>query len=165
MIDAGQFRDDLYYRLNGFTLALPALRERNDLAFLIDNILRQEIIGKDHPPRLTREALAVLNAHHWPGNIRELRNVLQYAVAVCADGRTITCDDLPDQLQQPIHDAVNKQRSCRTNNPPPPAAQHLLQVLRQHQWNITLVAAKLGVARITVYRRMKKFGLVPPNRR
>ena len=162
----GQFREDLYYRLNGFSLDLPALRERSDLRFLINKIVAEEASARGSRVRwLTAEALAALAAHRWPGNVRELRNVLQFAVAVCADGNCITVDDLPDQFRTGHPSSGDNRDPSAADAAPNEAAQQLLQSLRQHQWNITAVAKALNVSRMTVYRRMEKFDLVPPNRR
>ena len=91
-VEQGSFREDLYYRLNGLEVALPAVRERSDKAQLLDFLLRQETQGQriDIEPR-ARQALLAFN---WPGNVRQMRNVLRTLVALCEDAR-ITFTDLP----------------------------------------------------------------------
>ncbi len=87
---AGGFRRDLYYRLCGFTLAIPSLRERRgDIAPLARALVRQccQRLARDQVPALTPAALARLMAHDWPGNVRELRNAVERAVLVCRGGR------------------------------------------------------------------------------
>ena len=96
-IAAGTFREDLYYRLCGATLALPALRERSDKAFLIERILDHEAHAIDGHAEIDPAALDVLLRHDWPGNIRELRNALCYALSI-ADGEPITIQDLPSDV-------------------------------------------------------------------
>lgn len=150
----GEFRDDLYYRLNGAVLELPPLRERRDL----DHLIRQLLIADHpHPPEPSPDVLALLRHHDWPGNIRELRNVLQYAAAVCGNGR-IEARDLPDRLrcdpECPHHEA---------NPLPADAARPLLHSLQRHRWNISATARDLGICRATVYRRMQRYGIEPPH--
>ena len=147
----GRFRDDLYYRLAGAVIVLPPLRERHDLAWLVQTMLASHA----PPPLLAADAEAWLRAHRWPGNLRELRNVLDYAAAMCRDGR-ITAADLPDALlagAEPAHAGL------------PPEAQLLLQYLRAARWNVSAVAHQMGLSRMTLYRRMKRWHIEPPNRR
>jgi len=146
LVRAGRFRDDLYYRINGAQFALPPLRERSDLAALIDRLLPD---GNTLLP----EARARLLAHAWPGNLRELRNVLDCAAAMAEDG-PIGPADLPELAGPP---------RVAAEHPADPADDALLQELKAAHWNISLAARRLGVARMTVYRRMKRAGLVAPN--
>ncbi len=162
----GQFRDDLYYRLNGALVCLPPLRERSDLDWLIDRMLGQlHKAGDRHKelPRLSEPARAILQAHRWPGNLRELRNVIEYAGAVCA-GNRIDVADLPDGLVEPDADAPDDDRSLTTDLIPPHTASTLLAQLQAASWNVSAVARQLGVARMTVYRRMHRLGLRSPAR-
>jgi len=161
MVGRNAFREDLYHRLNGFQLALPSLQQRTDKAFLIEKILRQESSGRT--VTLSAEVQRLFEQCAWPGNIRELRNVLQFAVAVC-DGEVIGLDDLPDHF-------LNSKSVTHTHEPAlaceqklAPAGQQLLSLLTARQWNISAVARELGVARITVYRQMAKHDIVPPNK-
>jgi transcriptional regulator of acetoin/glycerol metabolism len=167
LVRQGAFRDDLYYRLNGAQLALPPLRERRDLDWLIQRLLvagaRDD--GTAPAPQLSAAARALLHAHPWPGNLRELRNVLDFARAVCTGG-CIEPADLPDglhgaatQVPRPARPASAWQ-SAGTH---PPEAVLLLQYLRAAQWNVSAVARQLGLSRMTLYRRMHRYGIVPPN--
>ncbi|MCK6427041.1 MAG: sigma-54-dependent Fis family transcriptional regulator [Burkholderiaceae bacterium] len=174
-VRAGQFRDDLYYRLNGAHLRLPPLRERRDLDWLLARLLRQATPAGQAVPALSPEAAQWLHAWHWPGNLRELRNVVEYACAVCSGGY-IQLGDLPDallaalQAAPPAPAAAPGAMACPPVGAPadaallPPQAQLLLQYLRAAQWNVSTVARQLGVARMTLYRRMKRWGLEAPNR-
>ncbi len=163
----GDFRDDLFYRLNGASFELPPLRERTDLDYLLQQLLQAET-GTGHSPLLSPDAHARLQAHHWPGNIRELRNVIQYACAVC-DGQQIAVDDLPDTLttaarRPPTDQATPPTCPGRQPGPvSPPPAQQLQRCLSQQRWNVSAAARELGICRATVYRRMQRYGIVPPH--
>src|SRR5428012_20815 len=99
-IAAGTFREDLYYRLNVFTIFVPPLRERKaDLLLLVDHFL--EKLARDHRKiinRVSTPAIDALMSYHWPGNVRELENVLERAVLVC-EGEVIHAHHLPPTLQ------------------------------------------------------------------
>src|SRR5271154_5686556 len=96
MIQDGQFREDLYYRLNGVTLHLPLLRDRGDKAELIQTLLREENSGQDSI-RIDEEAFRKLMEYSWPGNIRQLRNAVRTASALCRDG-IIRASNLPQEI-------------------------------------------------------------------
>ena len=149
----GAFRDDLYYRLAGAHLELPPLRERRDLAWLVQKMLR----AQPQPVQLSAEAEHCLRHHAWPGNLRELKNVLDYAVAMAGGAGLIGLAELPDALL--AHDSTHAATPTL-----PPEAQLLLQYLRAARWNISAVAHQLGVTRMTVYRRMKRWGIREPGR-
>ena len=169
----GRFRDDLYYRLNGAQVQLPPLRERADIDWLIDRLCRDGL-PPAQVPALDPSARRLLHRHDWPGNLRELRNVLDYARAVCGPGG-ITVADLPDALRRVVAG------TARPAVPPPadgarpgpagrsatsvasPDAEELVRQLAAAQWNVTVVARRLGVARMTLYRRMKRWGITSPN--
>ena len=97
----GGFRQDLFYRLNVIRIKLPALKERQaDLPILISHIMRRFCAAKaSRPPEISRKAMEVLLNHNYPGNIRELENILEHALIICQSG-TIEPDDLPDYLQK-----------------------------------------------------------------
>jgi len=149
----GRFRDDLYYRLAGAMLELPPLRERRDLPWLMRKMLR----AQPRAVQLSPEAEHCLRHHAWPGNLRELKNVLDYAAAMAAGSGLIGLAELPDGLLA---------RGGTPAAPPTlaPEGQLLLQYLRAARWNISSVAHQLGVTRMTVYRRMKRWGIREPGR-
>ncbi|KND59474.1 Transcriptional activator of acetoin dehydrogenase operon AcoR [Candidatus Burkholderia verschuerenii] len=160
----GRFREDLYYRLNGARFTLPPLRERDDLDWLIHKLL-------DGAATLSPAARELLHAHAWPGNLRELANVLRYACAVCADG-LIDVDDLPEGFGTPSI----IQTEMQTDAPAliaddfdphrlPPEGMLLMQYLRAASWNLSAVARQIGVSRMTLYRRMSRYGIKSPNQR
>ena len=149
----GAFRDDLYYRLAGAHLELPPLRERRDLAWLVQQMLSTQA----RPLQLAAEAEHCLRHHAWPGNLRELRNVLDYAAAMTGGSGVIGLAELPDAL-------LASGEAGDASQALPPEAQLLLQYLRAARWNISAVAHQLGIARMTVYRRMKRWGIQEPPR-
>jgi transcriptional regulator of acetoin/glycerol metabolism len=150
LVLAGRFRDDLYYRLKGALIELPPLRERSDLGAMITRLLGARSI--------TPAALHRLMEHRWPGNLRELRNVLDYAASLCGEG-PIDLDDLPE-----LQAARLPPRAAPHQPTPDDGPDALLQALRAAQWNVSAVARTLGLSRMTLYRRMKRMGIVPPNR-
>ena len=150
LVLAGRFRDDLYYRLKGAHIELPPLRERSDLGAMITRLLG----GRS----LTTAALQRLLVHPWPGNLRELRNVLDYAASLCGEG-PIDLDDLPELQAARLPARAEAAESTSDGGP-----QALLQALRAAQWNVSAVARAMGLSRMTLYRRMKRAGIVPPNR-
>jgi len=150
LVHARRFRDDLYYRLNGAHFSLPPLRARADRGAMIDQLLGSHT--------LSAAARARLMAYAWPGNLRELKNVLAYATSMSA-AQTIQLDDLPE-----LHVASLQPQVANPPQPLDAQAQDLLQALRQAHWNVSDVARQMGLARMTLYRRMKRAGIVPPNR-
>ncbi len=159
MVADGEFREDLYYRLNVVNLQLPPLRERReDILLLVDHFLR------DLAQRLGRPVLSIagplrefLETYDWPGNIRQLRNALE-SMAVLASGDRLTLDDLPATL----HDL--SRRNDNLNIPPGMSLDDLQreaaeQALAQHQGNRTHAAAALGISVRTLQRKLKAWGL------
>jgi transcriptional regulator of acetoin/glycerol metabolism len=143
LVREGRFRQDLYYRLNAATLSLPALRERQDLGWLVDQLLARIEKENGASYRLDRAARAVLLAHDWPGNLRELSNALRVAVAL-SEGGVIGTDSLPDHLF--AEPAVAR----------PGDENALRQALTDCGNNVSALARKLGVNRSTIHRRLKR---------
>ncbi|WP_225781998.1 sigma-54-dependent Fis family transcriptional regulator [Xenophilus sp. Marseille-Q4582] len=163
LVQAGQFRQDLLYRLNAAELHLPPLRQRQDLGAMLDRLLAA--LG---PYRLSEPARAALMAHHWPGNLRELHNVLRYATALGGDPEgtdlagegTLDLHHLPDALQAARPGApAGGSPSIPVRTPDGKASQTsdaLEQLLAQCQGNVSEVARLLGVNRSTVHRRIQR---------
>jgi sigma-54 dependent transcriptional regulator, acetoin dehydrogenase operon transcriptional activator AcoR len=169
-VAAGTFREDLYYRLCGATLSLPALRERQDKSCLIARLCADEAQGMGLTVTLGEPALRCLLAHDWPGNVRELRNALRFALALRGDG-TVLVEDLPPELRQPAslahHVASPPPRHpgepVLAAGPADPDAARLLHALQASRWNITAAARALQVCRATVYRQMQRHHITPPH--
>lgn len=157
LIKSGDFREDLYYRLNGAILSIPPLRERGDFDWLLDRLFAKQSSSNAKSLRLDPNALQRFHQYDWPGNIRELINAIDFACAVTEAG-IIGVDDLPD-----FPDRVQTLSSIE-----PEASEEaviLNDALDAHRWNITATARFLGVDRSTVHRKMKRLGLVTPNNR
>ncbi|QXI11324.1 sigma-54-dependent Fis family transcriptional regulator [Pseudomonas zeae] len=150
----GSFREDLYYRLNGLEVALPALRERSDKSQLLDFLLAEEagaeVILIEEPAR------QALLAFKWPGNVRQLRNVLRTLAALCDEGR-IGVEDLPVMIRQGSPAVL----AVKESDHPLEDAERLalLNTLEQTRWHMTQTAQQLGVSRNTLYRKLRKHGI------
>ena len=155
MVAAGQFREDLYYRLNGLTVRLPALRDRADRVGLIRRVLQRE--AEDEPVELTADAMERLVAYGWPGNVRQLINVLRCAVALADDG-IIGLDCLPPEVMAVPAERRSVAQSLETTRDAAEAA-HLQTTLEQHGGNVTSAARSLGINRATFYRKLHRYGL------
>ncbi|MGH7461681.1 MAG: sigma-54 interaction domain-containing protein [Longimicrobiales bacterium] len=160
LVRQGKFREDLFFRLNGATIALPALRERSDLAWMVNELLARR--SKPDEPRRTisQSALDVLSAYSWPGNIRELVNVIEFACAMASDPE-IRMDDLPDQV---FEQKAAIAPETRLPGDIRDEAAILLDHLKRSGWNISAAARLLGIDRTTLHRRMRRFGVSLPPR-
>jgi sigma-54 dependent transcriptional regulator, acetoin dehydrogenase operon transcriptional activator AcoR len=165
-IAIGAFREDLYYRLNGLELKLPALRDRGDRSLLIRGLLAAESDGMK--TRIAEDAFAALDGYFWPGNIRQLRNVLRTAAALCED-QIIRLEDLPAEIAGlGPHGPAIRPPSYGASAAAAPSSglaqaerEALLHELDHQDWNITNTAARLGFSRNTLYRKMRKHGIQP----
>ncbi len=169
MINEKRFREDLYFRLAGTTLTLPPFRARQDKDFIIKNILVSESSNPDIS--IENEVLELLKSYSWPGNIRELKNILKVALAL-SNTQTITMDDIPEQFFNKIdnHQETSRHASYYDNTPDSITncnaksnEEKLIVSLKHNKWNITDTANDLGISRATIYRRMKRYNIVPPN--
>jgi transcriptional regulator of acetoin/glycerol metabolism len=149
----GSFREDLYYRLNGLEIPLPALRERSDKSQLLDFLLAEEAgaeaVAIDEPAR------QALLSFDWPGNVRQLRNVLRTLAALC-DGGRIGLEDLPAMIRQcPV--ALVETVAERPLEDAERLA--LLDALERQRWHMTHTAEQLGISRNTLYRKLRKHAI------
>jgi sigma-54 dependent transcriptional regulator, acetoin dehydrogenase operon transcriptional activator AcoR len=182
----GEFRSDLYFRLSVVEIALPPLRDRGgDIDLLVDAILQRlrERFGQPHLS-IDRGALACLRAYPWPGNIRELENILETA-AIMNDGRSIGAASLPPRIVRhgqppaasdratnnrrapestllgsaPAEDLTRRIAAETTSSIRDLEAEAILHALREHNCNISKVSRSLGISRSTVYRKMREIGV------
>lgn len=159
LVQSGDFREDLYYRIKGACLRLPPLRARTDLPELADALLDElaETESIDPRPRLTDEALLRLQTHDWPGNTRELKMVLHHALALSRGRDVIDAGDLP--LGEGVRAApVRPPAVAGTLRDRKRAA--LADALQAAGGNVSAAARALGVARSTIYRQLQRYGLL-----
>jgi DNA-binding NtrC family response regulator len=190
---AGRFREDLFYRLNVITIQLPPLRDRKeDIPDLVDHFLTTRRIGRVKL-RVDPAAMSALMAYHWPGNIRELANVIERA-QILAEGDTITLDDLPDIIADAGHHGLTKgihttsepatQTTAGASPNSAPAQplsaasteqaepttlreverRHVARILELHHGNKVHAARALGISRRALYRLIEKHKLEVPHR-
>ncbi|MGD9368166.1 MAG: sigma 54-interacting transcriptional regulator, partial [Desulfobacteraceae bacterium] len=159
-VQAGKFREDLYYRLNVIPIQLPPLQQRgNDIPLLANHFLKRFTSEQGKPiERFSSEAMRILMMYPWPGNVRELENSVEHAV-VLAKQQAIEPGDLPAALIQILEDAqprVNQQTITHNEE------QLIRTVLEESGWNKTTAAARLGISRSTLYEKLKKYKISPP---
>jgi transcriptional regulator of acetoin/glycerol metabolism len=158
-MDQGRFREDLYYRLNGLTLRLPALRERQDRPALIAAMLRE--LQPERVVRLAPDLADALSAYAWPGNLRQMHNAMRTACALLDPhesliGWTHLPDDLADDLRKlpaarPLDDEASDLRTL--------SERTIRQIVLACEGNLSDAARRLGISRNTLYRKLREFNL------
>jgi DNA-binding NtrC family response regulator len=150
------FREDLYYRLNVISFAMPPLREhKEDIALLAEHFLHRFSQETNKPiDRLSREALDDMMLYDWPGNVRELENAIERAVVV-GKSRKIMPEDLPifcpERRTEPSDNSLKEVEKA-----------HIMQILNDNQWNIARSAKILGIDRSTLYSKIKRYKIHKP---
>lgn len=171
-IEAGQFRQDLYYRINVVPITIPALRDRQaDISVFVDRFVENAAIQIGIArPEISQEAMERLCAYPWPGNIRELRNVIERAVLL-SDGGLVTPNHLPPEFSATKARSVDSPQKASEPLPPPRDGRAdvesyersmLLQALKDNGWNVSRTAAKLNMSRDQLRYRMEKYNLSRP---
>jgi two-component system response regulator PilR (NtrC family) len=164
-----RFRGDLFYRINVIEIHVPSLRERkDDIPLLADKILRQLADEWQLPkPQLDAEAITTLGAYDFPGNVRELENILERAFTLC-EGNSITSDDLHLPLANPTPVELNDGDDHAANFSTGDSLEKYLEdiernilqrILDQHRWNRTAAAKSLGMTFRQLRYRLQKLGL------
>ncbi len=154
----GRFREDLFYRLNVVTLTLPRLSERKeDIPLLISTFIRKysRPFGKD-TKKISPQAMDILMQYDFPGNVRELENIIQRAVAL-SEGEVIEVEDLPPDLQKLEFNTLDGEGLLTLEEM---EKQHIMTVLEKTGDNKTLTSKILDLPRTTLWRKMKKYGLI-----
>ncbi|MGH8308320.1 MAG: sigma-54-dependent Fis family transcriptional regulator [Steroidobacteraceae bacterium] len=155
MITRGEFREDLYYRLNGITLELPPLAQRTDKERLIREFLASET-NDGRPAAIEMDAFECLLAYGWPGNIRELRNVIRTALAIC-DGGVMRLRDLPSEVREGAATAAQRAQDATAAKPYDAAEREdVLRAILDSDGNMSRAAKLLGLSRNTLYRRCRR---------
>lgn len=162
MIAGGTFREDLYYRLAVVSIRMPPLRERvDDIPLLVDAFLEKHAQRLGHArPAIQKDVYSAFNLYSWPGNIRELENVVERALVLDKDG-VIGLDDLPDRLRTPAQRIGNVRIELPDEGISLEKVERelILTALEKHDWNQTRAAAYLDVTRSTLLYRMQKYAL------
>ena len=156
-IAAGAFREDLFYRLNVIAFAMPPLRDRKeDIPLLCDHFLHRFAQETNKPIRtVSREAMDEMMLFDWPGNIRELENAIERAVVV-GKGAQVMLNDLPIVCVPDINRPFDHSLKAIEKS-------HILQVLTENAWNISICAKILGIDRSTLYSKIKRYELQSPS--
>lgn len=152
----GRFRYDLLYRLRVIPIFIPPLRERKiDIPYLVDKIINE--YSRDYPtqPKIDREVFKIFDTYDWPGNIRELKNTLLYALTMAYDRPSITVEDLPQEL---IFESL-QQSSLHVNKHVKITKEQLTQVLQESEYDLSQTLDKLNISRSTLWRYRKKWNI------
>jgi len=159
LVDEGSFRQDLFYRINVMRIQLPPLRERKeDIPILVDHFINHlnKTRGK-HISGISQEALTLLMSHDYPGNIRELENIIEHAFVLCSTER-IKVSSLPENIrptqtssQQSMYSTIQTVER-----------QTIFETLKKHNFNRLAAAKELGIHKSTLFRKIKKLRLELP---
>jgi transcriptional regulator of acetoin/glycerol metabolism len=171
-IGLGEFREDLYYRLQGVTLTLPPLRERADRCALIRHLAAEES-ADDGPVELDARLLSLLEQQRWPGNVRQLRHLLRSMIALRETDR-LSEHDLPAEYRIGATSAADaapgpgpsseSAAGSSLNTLESAERRALLQVLERHEWNLSSVSRELDISRNTLYRKLQRLNIRPPEK-
>jgi DNA-binding NtrC family response regulator len=155
MVEKGTFREDLFYRLNVVNIFIPPLRERmEDIPLLVDYFIKKYCLSMNRQPvTIDPASLKRLEEFNFPGNVRELENMIERAIVV-GNGRKITLKDLPLEktvMSNSVESLDDLERA------------HIHQILNKYAWNISRAAKALKVDRVTLYNKISKYGLKSPD--
>jgi len=172
-IRTGKFREDLFYRLRVVTVELPPLRaHKGDIGVISDAFLKMHGARLNRALRLSKEALAALEAYDWPGNVRELKNALERSAVMCR-GEEITLGDLPEEVEsgQPLtrKDGVTAGNSGMNERDFRDAKRKfetawITKELVSHRWNVSRTAATIGLHRQSLQEKLRELGIRRPGR-
>jgi DNA-binding NtrC family response regulator len=156
MVEEGTFREDLYYRLNVVNIQVPPLRERlEDIPLLVEYFIKKYCTSMNRTfITVDHAAMKKLESFDYPGNIRELENMIERAIVI-GNGKKITVKDLPPEkltLKQGFESLDDQEKN------------HITQILKKYDWNISRSAKALQVDRVTLYNKIKKYNLKPADK-
>lgn len=154
----GRFREDLYFRLNVVPIFMPPLRERrSDIPALAEHFVSVCVNeGGLQSKTFSPDALERLKAYAWPGNIRELRNIVE-RLLILAPGSVVTADDLPLEPGQPVHLSTGGSHRTLKEVKEDIEKKMILSTLQKHGWNVTRSAAELGIERTNLHKKLKYY--------
>lgn len=155
-IEAGNFRSDLYYRLNVVNIQLPPLRERKeDIPLLVECFMEKfNVEFNKRFDRIEKKALEAMMEYRWPGNVRELENVIERAIVI-DQGPEIKASHLPMFRSEAL--STEEPESLEDVE-----MHHIRKMLERHQWNVARTAKALNIDRTTLHKKINKFGLERP---
>ncbi|TKJ41855.1 hypothetical protein CEE37_04615 [candidate division LCP-89 bacterium B3_LCP] len=163
MVDSGSFREDLYYRLNVIRIHIPPLRERGDDVETLAKYFNRISSARMNIPvkELSSSSMELLNSHDWPGNIRELQNVIERTVALCS-GDSIMPDDLPAIIREGKHRRKSDIRIQEYNQAKIEFERDFIEsALKMNDYNVSAAAKAVGIPRQNFYLKMNKLGIKP----
>jgi PAS domain S-box-containing protein len=160
LVSDGRFRDDLYFRLSVARLTIPSLRERReDIPYLVERFVERfnakrgkEIAG------ITPAVMEILMRYDFPGNVRELENIIEYGFVLCHD-KLIDVRHLPEEMQPGVHHQVTASRSSPDSELKWAEADVIRAALTRNRGSVGKAAEELGISRTTLWRKMKRFGV------
>ncbi|MEZ9231738.1 sigma-54-dependent Fis family transcriptional regulator [Vibrio amylolyticus] len=160
LVDVGAFRQDLYYRINGLTIELPTLNQRQDKRALIETVHRKYAQPQQ---RISESLMSAFLRYSWPGNVRELDNLLKVSALLASGDEVLTLDHLPNHLAQQFHCRSKASSSCTSEEAKDlkSTIEHaLIETFKETQGNVSKTSRLLGVSRNTIYRKLKVLGLI-----
>ncbi|MBV6511362.1 MAG: sigma-54-dependent Fis family transcriptional regulator [Ignavibacteriales bacterium] len=157
-VKEGKFREDLYYRLNVFTVFIPPLRERTDDVEQLAYYFLERFCNSmnKRKKKISEEALLFLKNYTWPGNVRELENAIERAVVISKTDE-ITFEDLPFHLREEDLNMDEDDKSMASVE-----KKHIMKVLNENRWNISKTSKVLGIDRVTLYNKLNRYHLEKP---
>ncbi|MCF8035420.1 MAG: sigma 54-interacting transcriptional regulator [Desulfobacteraceae bacterium] len=163
LVQAGGFREDLYFRINVFPIHCPRLADRSeDIPMLVRHFIQRNTVNSEKKILgVTPEALDLLTSYAWPGNIRELRNTIEYAFVLCPGG-SIDVDHLPPRVAAGQSEGFAEGEGADDTANGTADRALLERTLRQTGWNQSETARILGVSRVTVWKKIKKYDIARP---
>lgn len=161
LVEAGAFRRDLYYRINVIKLRLPNLAERReDIPFLAQHFISSfNKLQNKRVEGLSDDTLAIFLDHRWPGNVRELENAIEHAFIACSQGQILP-EHLPDHFQGENRVGSRGDRGLSLKEQ---EKRLLLEALERNHWRRLATSRELGIDKNTMRRKIKRFGLKPPD--
>lgn len=167
-VDKGNFRQDLFYRINVFPIYVPALRERkDDIPMLVDYFIEKAAYEMKKPkPPVPEKLLEMFCGYDWPGNVRELKNIVERLVVLSQNGK-FRIEDIPEEVKEgkefggerPEEEKRTETRASLSGSRQKFEKEYILKSLDEHSWNVTKTAETLQIARKNLYRKMKEYGI------
>lgn len=160
LLSSGKLREDFYYRIHVFEITLPPLRERReDIPLLVDHFIAEgSQAGEKAVKGIARDALQQVMKYSWPGNVRELRNAIQHAF-VTVGGDRLTLLDLPPETRHAPSSQAHLPSTAALNAKGQAERTHILEALQAVQGSRTEAAKRLGVSRVTLWKKMRRLGI------